>query len=255
MNFLLPLIAHLLGDFMFQGSTLADKKKTSLKHYFVHCLVYSGFILLSLIWFGPFLHAFYAALIIIVSHAVIDFVRSLLTKRLTGQRDDKKSSEFVIFIGDQTLHIIVIIFSAHFLNETSALGNNVLNSLLQHMPKVQLYNLLVIVLLYLLCLSPTAIFIKKVFILFSFQNEEGLRTKDELLKSGYLIGVLERVIILTLGLNGELGAIGLVIAAKSIARFKMLEDKVFAEKYLVGTLMSLAIALLYIMIGKAVMIK
>ncbi|HZK72111.1 MAG TPA: DUF3307 domain-containing protein, partial [Clostridia bacterium] len=72
------------------------------------------------------------------------------------------------------------------------------------------------------------------------------------IKSGYLIGVLERVIILTLGLNGQIGAIGFVLAAKSLARFNQLNDKSFAEKYLVGTLLSVAIALFCIVIGNSV---
>ncbi len=38
-------------------------------------------------------------------------------------------------------------------------------------------------------------------------------------------------------------AIGFVLTAKSIARFKQLEDKDFAERYIVGTLLSVGIAL------------
>lgn len=74
-----------------------------------------------------------------------------------------------------------------------------------------------------------------------------------MLGSGYLIGVLERVIVLTLGLNGQMGAIGFVLTAKSLARFKQLEVKGFAEKYLVGTLLSMGIALLCILIGNQVL--
>jgi hypothetical protein len=42
---------------------------------------------------------------------------------------------------------------------------------------------------------------------------------------------------------GETSAIGFVIAAKSIARFKELDDKEFAEYYLIGSLMSMLLAL------------
>jgi hypothetical protein len=61
---------------------------------------------------------------------------------------------------------------------------------------------------------------------------------------GRTIGVLERAITLTLLLLGQFGALGLVIAAKSIARFKALEDRDFAEYFLIGTLASLLLALL-----------
>ena len=46
------------------------------------------------------------------------------------------------------------------------------------------------------------------------------------------------------------GSIALVLTAKSLARFKQLENKEFAEKYLVGTLISLVIALLTLLIIK-----
>jgi hypothetical protein len=61
---------------------------------------------------------------------------------------------------------------------------------------------------------------------------------------GRAIGVLERAMALTLVLLGEYGALGLVVAAKSLARFKNLEDREFAEYFLVGTLASLLLALL-----------
>ena len=63
--------------------------------------------------------------------------------------------------------------------------------------------------------------------------------------SGELIGKLERLIIAVLVLCGQFGAIGFVLTAKSVARFKQIEtDRGFAERYLVGTLMSAGIALL-----------
>lgn len=60
---------------------------------------------------------------------------------------------------------------------------------------------------------------------------------------GRTIGALERAIALTLVLLGQYGALGLIVAAKSIARFKALEDREFAEYFLVGTLASLLLAL------------
>jgi hypothetical protein len=61
---------------------------------------------------------------------------------------------------------------------------------------------------------------------------------------GRAIGVLERAITLSLVLLGQYGAIGLIVAAKSLARFKALEDCEFAEYFLIGTLGSLLLALL-----------
>lgn len=61
---------------------------------------------------------------------------------------------------------------------------------------------------------------------------------------GRAIGVLERALVLTLVFLGQFGAVGLVIAAKVLARFKALEDREFAEYFLIGTLASLLLALL-----------
>jgi hypothetical protein len=60
---------------------------------------------------------------------------------------------------------------------------------------------------------------------------------------GRTIGALERAITLTLVLLGQYGALGLIVAAKSVARFKALEDREFAEYFLIGTLASLLLAL------------
>ena len=50
-----------------------------------------------------------------------------------------------------------------------------------------------------------------------------------------MIGKLERLIIAMLVIYGEAGAIGFVLAAKSLARYKQFEDQDFTEKFLVGT--------------------
>src|ERR1043166_3928813 len=57
-------------------------------------------------------------------------------------------------------------------------------------------------------------------------------------------GSLERALALTLVLLGEYGAVGWIIAAKSLARFKALEEREFAEYFLIGTLASFLLAVL-----------
>ena len=64
------------------------------------------------------------------------------------------------------------------------------------------------------------------------------------LQRGKIIGAIERVMIFFFVIAGEFSAIAFIIAAKSIARFKELEDKEFAEYFLIGTLLSTAVATL-----------
>ncbi len=71
------------------------------------------------------------------------------------------------------------------------------------------------------------------------------------LNMGQIIGVLERMLLLTFILIDQWGALGLVLAAKSIARYKDLEIKNFGEYYLIGTLASVLIAAASGLLAKA----
>ena len=72
---------------------------------------------------------------------------------------------------------------------------------------------------------------------------EGRRDYASPARIGATIGVLERLLIVTLVLTNATAAIGLVVGAKTLARFKQLDDRDFAEYYLLGTLASVAVAL------------
>jgi hypothetical protein len=61
---------------------------------------------------------------------------------------------------------------------------------------------------------------------------------------GETIGILERLLIVAFVLTRAEAAIGFVIAAKTLARFRQLDDRSFAEYYLLGTLGSVSVALL-----------
>lgn len=59
---------------------------------------------------------------------------------------------------------------------------------------------------------------------------------------GEVIGILERLITFGLMAAGSPAAVGLVVAAKSAARFPEFKDPEFAEYFLVGTLTSVGLA-------------
>lgn len=64
-----------------------------------------------------------------------------------------------------------------------------------------------------------------------------------------MIGTIERIIMLFFLLIKQYSSVGLVLTAKSIARYnKISEDKEFAEYYLLGTLLSTICVLLISMI-------
>lgn len=68
---------------------------------------------------------------------------------------------------------------------------------------------------------------------------------------GSTIGVLERILIVVFVLTGTEAAIGFVVAAKTLARFRLLDDRDFAEYYLLGTLASVAVAIVTALVGRA----
>lgn len=112
---------------------------------------------------------------------------------------------------------------------------------------------LTLILVILICGKPAAVFISLLFETI-FESAEctdrqaNSNEENDSVKIGALIGILEREIILILGIMGQYGAIGFVLTAKSLARFKQLEKQSFAEKYLVGTLLSSLIAIVCIAI-------
>ena len=94
---------------------------------------------------------------------------------------------------------------------------------------------------YLFCTKPTNITIKE--ILNTYQIKIPKNGTDDIPNAGKLIGNVERLLTLTLILNNQYEAVGFLIAAKSILRFKE-SDSGKSEYVLVGTLLSFGIAVL-----------
>jgi hypothetical protein len=68
---------------------------------------------------------------------------------------------------------------------------------------------------------------------------------------GATIGILERILIVVFVLTGSEAAVGFVVAAKTLARFRLLDDRDFAEYYLLGTLASVAVAIVSGLVARA----
>ncbi|MEX2435644.1 MAG: hypothetical protein WD735_03105 [Balneolaceae bacterium] len=68
--------------------------------------------------------------------------------------------------------------------------------------------------------------------------------------TGRIIGMLERIFIYTFTLTGQFTAIGFVLTAKGVVRYREFEDRTFAEYVLIGTLLSALLAM-----GSAFLVK
>ena len=95
------LLAHLLGDFVFQTDALARWKSRSVLGVLVHGAIVTVSTLMCTIWFGS--EAWLISVAIGVSHAGIDAVRSRVS-----HKELSTSEELWLFLGDQGLHLITI---------------------------------------------------------------------------------------------------------------------------------------------------
>ena len=245
----LILLGHIIGDFYVQTDKMAEKKKNSIKYMLIHCLIYT---IVMEICFYILCRKIVGTLIIssfvFLSHFMIDLFK--------GKCDEKIAKyEYMVFLTDQAIHIMVLFLGVYIANQQ--LGFQMENELLINGMRVNVKNCMVVASAVLICWKPAAIFISLVFKMIPETVEQAdqiIKVKgnieNEGAKIGSCIGILEREIILMLGLMGQFGAIGFVLTAKSLARFKQLENKAFAEKYLVGTLLSALIAIGNIVICK-----
>jgi len=69
-------------------------------------------------------------------------------------------------------------------------------------------------------------------------------TQEELRNAGMYIGWLERFLVLTVLILESPAAVGLILTAKSVVRYPELKSVRFAEYFLIGTLLSITIAVL-----------
>jgi hypothetical protein len=82
-------------------------------------------------------------------------------------------------------------------------------------------------------------------------NSDMAATDRREYNTGRVIGILERIIIYVAVLTDQIAAIGLVLAVKGLARFKEMDDRPFAEYVLVGTLLSLLLAVFVALLVKS----
>ena len=161
---------------------------------------------------------------IAVLHFVIDGLKSVC-KNVRGA-----------FFIDQLLHLAVIVAAVIIYNY-----NNVCEvALPAWLPEA---NVLLWVWAFVFCLRPANFFIQNIFkeaqISFPNNGEEN----PSLPNAGHVIGNVERMLTLVFVMLGQYEAIGFLLAAKSLLRFRE-TDTVKSEYVLVGTLLSFGFAIL-----------
>lgn len=225
--FLNLVLAHLIGDFVLQTDNLCKKKREKgLKSWFMwmHPMIVAGLAWLLVGEWG----FVWGAVVTFSSHLLIDAVKCRL---------ERKGQHLSYFDLDQVLHLLVI----GLLCWMHGAGW----SQFEWVPEDYVLTGPATLCALILCVKPANILIKGVFE--SYQIEvpasKGKKNGNDLKNAGALIGSVERIIILILVLLGQYEAVGFVVAAKSLMRFKDSEGAK-AEYVLVGTLLSLCVAII-----------
>ncbi|MNK77922.1 hypothetical protein D3C87_975390 [compost metagenome] len=222
--FIKLLLAHLLGDFIWQpNSWVANKeiKKHKSVYLYIHILLHGvlAAALVGEINFIPY------AVLIAVTHGIVDLIK------LNFQKNETKRTWFAV---DQLAHILILIGIA-LLYE---------NKPIPYFWKDNEFWILLTG--FLLLTKPTSIFIKTIISIWAPESKDS-HQDNSLIAAGNYIGILERLFVFGFILTGHFEAIGFLLAAKSIFRFgdlKEAKDRKLTEYVLIGTLISFGIAIL-----------
>ena len=223
------LTAHLLADFFLQPhSWIKGRREYGIfsKHLYMHAGVVG---LLTYLLIGEWVE-WKLPLFIMITHFFIDWWKS------------SRKETIVNFVIDQFAHLLMAAVGwLWYLNS----GSIFMEAIFQGLQDSAFW---IILGGYLLALRPMGFFIAK--LTRTWQEELSKEEKDfsGLDNAGTWIGYLERIIILTFILLQQYGAIGFLIAAKSVFRFsggvKEPHERKYAEYILLGTLISFSLAIL-----------
>jgi hypothetical protein len=217
------LLAHLLGDFVFQPTKwVAAKEQHKLKAWqlYVHVLIH-GLILIALVWDRSFI---LPGILIVVSHFAIDVLKLKV---------QKPSSKRLWFLIDQSLHASVLVLVWYWV------ADPILNFEILNDPHFLIFITSIVFLT-----SPTSVIVKNTISKWT-PTSSLYPSADSLENAGRYIGILERLFVFVFVVSQNWGGIGFLIAAKSIFRFgdlKESSDLKLTEYILIGTLLSFGIA-------------
>lgn len=240
--FLAIYLGHLLTDFLFQTNRLVEHKRSGhpaayLRHGLIHYLCAA--LILGFVLPGS-LFSLRAQIVIIgltLLHLLIDLSKIQLTRREL-LRDGSWP-----FIGDQALHFLTVVTAALLISPAGSLGSlKILLASARSVPN-QFFAVPVVYAAVVFGGGYLVRFLTKA-LAEGAQSAPRDQLGQQLQNAGLYIGWLERFLVLTAILLQSPAMVGLIFTAKSIARYPEFKSERFAEYFLIGTLLSLSIAIL-----------
>ena len=241
-TFLAIYLAHLLADFVFQPQRLVEQKRRgNSAAYLLHGLIHylSAAIVVGFLLRGSLLslrtHLVIVALTL--AHLLIDLAKIELARK------HPVFDGSWAYVSDQLLHFLMVGLAAWMLSP--AVPFNELGALLQNSRSIP-NKFLAVPVIYVGVIFGGGYLIR--FLVGSLaadvdSNSPG-STSEQLQNAGLYIGWLERFMVITALLLQSPATVGMILTAKSIARYPELKSQRFAEYYLIGTLLSISMALL-----------
>jgi hypothetical protein len=239
--FLSLWLAHLLADFPFQTERTILAKRRLLwsgfaKHAAVHlalgviCLIV--FTTVSLLWW----RAAGVLLLLTAIHIASDYTEYTLRP---GRSDSTRA-----LVIDQAWHALTVAAAAGLL---AGIGASEIGHAFEQLQAARI-RLLPALVIYIAVIFGGGYLVRNLTkpLLGGFDSSMAGHgeTLKELRNAGMYIGWLERFLVLSALALHSPATIGLILTAKSIVRFPELKDVRFAEYFLIGTLLSISVALI-----------
>ena len=246
--FAVLLIGHFLGDFYLQSESMARKKDADIKTIGRHGIIYTLalFAIASPLLFyytaPPYRWLYMAS--IPLSHFIIDLAKL----RLIGWEKLCKKNDKLVFFIDQTMHTLIILAVALIYATQTLVAYSPYALWIQAFYTtlnigVTAEKSLQLICLFLFLGKPASIIIQNIIMIDDVREAKDTIILQKEQKAGRLIGIFERYLAVILVIVREYSALAFIVTAKSIARFnKISDDPEFAERYLLGTLGSILLA-------------
>jgi len=275
------IIAHLLADFYLQTDRMVqDKLKNLKKHILHHFLVNTIVLAAGWLFFyqqnDPVMTVIWPMLFITATHLMIDLLKIKLVDQFTASENMNKLWFFIL---DQLLHIFMLLIAMQLFYKITLVSNvnRFIQLLFEDGRQLDASSTILVIAIILILGTTVSGHIIRILLgslpgqlltfegKYTFKNEfrepayqktskseKGLSEQYSYMifnkhdmSRGKLIGYIERLLVILLTYYSSYPAIAFIVTAKSIARFKQMDDRDWAEYFLLGTLTSMFLGIVF----------
>lgn len=230
MEFLKLLVSHFIADFVLQSRKIAYGKSEKWRYLCLHLLILT--VVTAMIFWQELGEEWALLAVTIAGHGIVDCITSRFLRR-----------SLAALLTDQALHL------GSLAGTLLVFGRIMPEEILGLLEVIGDRSVLMVILTYSFSLFFGSVFVERICDCFDHplaeDDEDTVVVRKEKGASAF-IGFVERFLVTTFVFFGQYGAVGFVFAAKSIGKFTEGNESAMTRRfpayYLVGTLASLAVA-------------